>query len=181
VRAFATQSFRIGGASIEPFELPHEPGFATFGFEVTCTREREQAKVVVATDFRDWRGLPDRFRTADFVYIEANHDLELLRRFPNYASRFHLSNPKCGALLRHAFDGGGRYPTAVMLGHLSAQRNEPDLALETIAKILDDAGHGRVKLQVAPRSEPSDVIPVRGAQGGVKSSFFVTLQRSEAF
>ncbi len=161
---FSARRFSIGELSIEPFQLPHEQGFTTFGFEVTCVQEGKQAKVVVATDFRDWRDSLARFRDADFLYVEANHDLDLLRKFPNYASRYHLSNPKCGTLLQQAFGSGGHYPTAVMLGHLSAQRNKPALALETVAKVLDEAGYSGIELHVAPRFKPSKVIRIQGSK-----------------
>ena len=50
LRPFSSKRFRVGEFSIEPFELPHEPGYTTFGFEVSCTQKGRQTKVVLGRD-----------------------------------------------------------------------------------------------------------------------------------
>ena len=83
--------------------------------------------------------------------LTATCDPDLLRRYPNYRSRFHLPNERCGRLLQTAIDSSEKYPLGIMLGHLSEERNEPDLALDTVWEILDEARHGEIELSVAPR------------------------------
>jgi hypothetical protein len=47
-----------------------------------------------------------------------------------------------------------------MLGHLSEKRNRPNLAQETVSEILADEGYRDVKIQIAPRYEPSNLISI---------------------
>ncbi len=162
LRGFSARQFTVGEFAIRPFAVPHEPGYSTFGFQVICTQRGKPRRIVVATDLHDWRDLRGRFENADYIYVEANHDPELLRRNPNYRSQFHLKNTKCGWLLRHAMDNSENYPVGVMLGHLSDIRNDPNLALDTVSGILDDAGHSKVEVSVAPRYEPSCPICIVG-------------------
>ncbi len=162
LRTFDGRAFRVGDFTVEPFTVPHYPGLPTFGFAVTCTQRGRCRKVVVATDLAHERGVVDHFTDADFIYIEANHDPDLLLTNPNPNSFYHLSNAQCGDLLRHALDRSSARPAAIMLGHLSHERNEPALAHDTVGEILDAAGHGDIALHVAPRNEPSAPIRIGG-------------------
>jgi hypothetical protein len=68
------------------------------------------------------------YRTTKGLFVEANHDPELLRRHPNPASRYHLSNPQAAKLICHARKSSKSAPQTVILGHLSRERNTEDLA-----------------------------------------------------
>jgi phosphoribosyl 1,2-cyclic phosphodiesterase len=160
LRPFSDRPFQIGDFSIHPFRLPHDGVRPTFGFAISLSRKGRQKRVVVATDFRDWGGLPSWFADSDFIYVEANHDPELLRIHPNPRSHFHLSNEKCGRLLRQAFSQSRKTPSALMLGHLSAKRNRPELAQGTVSEILAAGGYRDARIQIAPRYEPSASIPI---------------------
>jgi phosphoribosyl 1,2-cyclic phosphodiesterase len=160
IRPFSESPFRIGDFAVRPFRLPHDGIRATFGFALYANGNGKQKKVVIATDFRDWRGLPGWFADSDFIYVEANHDPELLRTNPNPRSHFHLSNEKCGRLLRQVFSQSRSAPPTLMLGHLSAKRNRPELARETVAEILAAGGQRAVRIHIAPRHEPSEVISI---------------------
>lgn len=153
-------AFEVGELLIEPFPLAHAPGFATFGF-VIHHRGRADRKVVVCTDFHGERGLVSRFADADFIFVEANHDPDLLMLFPNYASRFHMSNPKTGRMLCEALAKSERRPGTVMLGHLSKERNREDLAAGAIIEAMQAEGQSMsFALEVAPRYEPSKLIQI---------------------
>ncbi len=160
IRPFSEQPFLIGDLSIHPFRLPHDGVRPTFGFAISLNRKGRSKKVVVATDFWNWGGLHSWFADSDFIYVEANHDPELLRAYPNPRSHFHLSNEKCGRLLRQVFAQSRSRPSALMLGHLSEKRNRPRLAQETVSEILADEGYRDVKIGIAPRHEPSDLIVI---------------------
>ena len=151
IRPFGRQSFLLGDFVVHPFEVPHFGTFRTFGFELRYVQGERAAKVVAASDFSDWQGLLDWFQDSHFIYVESNHDPALLRANPNPNSRHHLRNEKCGWLLRHAFDGSEALPIGVMLGHLSDERNDPDVARQTVQDILSDGGYGHVPVHVAPR------------------------------
>ena len=160
IRPFFDRPFPVGAFSILPFRVPHDGIRRTFGFEISIDQKGRQKKVVVATDFWDWRGLPGRFENADFIYVEANHDPELLRANPNPRSHFHLSNEKCGRLLSQAFSKSRNLPCAVMLGHLSEVRNRPTIARGTVLEMLDRGPYQDVALHIAPRHEPSEEITI---------------------
>jgi len=160
LRPFAERQFRVGDFFICPFEVPHYPSEPTFGFEVHCTDGGRTHRAVLATDFFDWEPLRGWFENADFLYVEANYDPDLLRLYWNPNSAYHLSNGECGKLLGCAFERSRSLPAAVMLGHLSNDRNRPDLARDTVGQILGRAGYGRIRLRVAPRFEPSDPIHI---------------------
>ena len=161
LEAFGDGTFQVGDFTIHNFETEHDGGSRNCGFVIECEAGRRRRKVVLATDFCEWEEVADRFVDADLLYLEANHDPELLRLNPNFNSHYHLSNLKTGRLLAHALERSSRPPRAVVLGHLSAERNTPALALETVRDILEQNGHRNgLSLHVAPRSTPSPVFTV---------------------
>ncbi len=160
LRPFSARAFRIGNFTIRPFPLLHDGIRRTFGFEASALQRGKVRRIVTATDFRDWRNLPGWFENADLIYVEANHDPELLQRHPNRRSHYHLSNGECGRLLCHSFSNSKLLPRAVMLGHLSEIRNHPGLARDTVLEILEGRGFDEIDLQVAPRYESSEAIEI---------------------
>lgn len=136
LKPFADVTFNIGDFHIRPFEVVHNPWYATFGFEINgCGK-----KVVIATDFCEWENLVGRFADANFVFVESNHDLGLLQRYFNPNSRYHLPNPQTAELLAAAVGESKHPPRAVMLGHLSSQRNTPRLAISETAQYFKERG-----------------------------------------
>lgn len=158
---FGASTFDIGPLQVQAVPVPHAPGVPNFGFVVTCGMNGKQRKLVLCTDFYDFAPLAPDLIDADFIYVESNHDPELLRLHPNPASRYHLSNPKTGELLADVIWRSGHVPQAVMLGHLSRERNRPSIALETVNEALDRAGvHHEFMLTTAPLYEPSKTIEI---------------------
>jgi len=47
-----------------------------------------------------------------------------------------------------------------MLGHLSAVRNRPKLARQTVLEMLDGVLYQDIALHIAPRYEPSEEIQI---------------------
>ncbi|MFU8857475.1 MAG: MBL fold metallo-hydrolase [Deferrisomatales bacterium] len=100
---------------------------------------------------------------ADLLYLEANHDEDLLWNGPypwflkqRIRSRHgHLSNGCCAELLGGLVHPGLR---TVVLGHLSETNNEPRLAFAAARGALDRAGAGEdVTLLVARQDRPGRV------------------------
>jgi phosphoribosyl 1,2-cyclic phosphodiesterase len=160
IRPFFDRPFQVGDFSIHPFRVPHDGVRQNFGFEITTQLNGKRRKLVTATDFWRWQGVSGWFEDADFIYVEANHDRELLRAHPNPRSHFHLSNENCGRLLRQALGGSKNLPDAIMLGHLSEIRNRLSLARDTVLEILDGTPYRNIPLLIAPRYEPSEEIPI---------------------
>lgn len=159
LQTFDHQVFRVGDFEIQPIELPHEPRCPTFGFVIHAGSGDSRRKIVVCTDFNDHSVIGEHVLDADFLFIEANHDLELLRQRFNYASLFHLSNPKTAELLCTARKSNRFRPQHVMLGHLSNERNTEALAMGTIHERFQQEGIGLdFPLSCAPKYEPSEVV-----------------------
>lgn len=157
-RTYGEKRFSVGDLEVEPIEVRHHPLFPTFGFIIRTRGNGRDLKAVVVTDCMDREGLLDHFVDADLIYIEANHDPELLRLHPNPNSYYHMLNEETGWLLCEMVEAGGP-PEAVMLGHLSAERNTPELAVETVRACFRKAGIPvAFDLLVAPRYRPSPVV-----------------------
>jgi Cft2 family RNA processing exonuclease len=76
---YDTNKFCLGDLTIEPFQIPHHPDYLTCGFVINYNNK----KIVIATDFKDWDDRLDYFADADFIFVESNHDLELLKQYFN--------------------------------------------------------------------------------------------------
>jgi phosphoribosyl 1,2-cyclic phosphodiesterase len=160
ISPFSDRPFAIRDLVIAPFPVPHDNGRPTFGFQICAPHKGRRKKLVVATDFWEWRHLPVRFENADFIYVEANHDLDLLRAHPNPHSHYHLSNENCARLLCQALGWSRKLPSAIMLGHLSEIRNRPAIARETVLEMLEGRTFRGIPLHIAPRYEPSELISI---------------------
>ena len=158
---FSDDSFQVGDLEITPMEVPHEPGVPTYGFVIHHRSGSKRRKVVVCTDFYSYENVVSHFADADLIFVESNHDLDLLKKNPNYASRYHLSNPRTAGLLYHAISDSKHSPQHVMLGHLSDERNREKLALGTIEKLFDQKRRKLdFELSAAPLYKASETICV---------------------
>jgi phosphoribosyl 1,2-cyclic phosphodiesterase len=161
IKPFSDKSFDIGEFKFHPFKVPHQPDYPTYAFLIHCHHEHRWYKLIIASDFYDGREIIDHLVDVDFIYIESNHDPQLLALYPNYNSRFHMSNPKAGEILCNAREKSKRSPKIVMVGHLSCIRNNTDLALCSICKTFRQNGQKLdFKIFVAPRYEPSSTIRI---------------------
>lgn len=127
----AGERFEIGDIEITPFAIPHDAADPVgYAFHSNGT------KVAIVTDLGY---LPElvkhHLREADFLILESNHDLEMLKvgPYPWYIKQRvmsrtgHLSNTIVSEFLADAevFDARARH---LVLAHLSEQNNTPDLA-----------------------------------------------------
>jgi len=154
---FCTGStFQIGDLAIHPFSLPHD-AYEPIGFHISC----RGASVTVATDV----GMPTtllraHLKQSSLVVIESNHDEQLLRESPRPPSlvqrilgrQGHLSNRAVGALLAEVAHPALR---SVFLAHLSEECNRPDLAVDTVRRALEQAGHRHVEVHCTFPDRPS--------------------------
>lgn len=151
------QSIRVAGVEVIAIPVSHdarEPcGFLirTPGGAITVLTDLGTAPSFAA----------EAIVESDLVVLEANHDIDLLRRgsYPLSLQRRilsdsgHLSNNACAELLVLALRGSQRLPT-VWLAHLSEANNRPRLAAETVNRRLGQVGI-RLGLQTLPRREAS--------------------------
>ena len=115
--------------------------------------------MVIVTDFLDWESVFDYFIDADFIFVESNYDLELLRQYYNPNSQFHMPNPDTAELLVNARRESRKAPQIVMLGHLSSQKNEPKIAIRETQVAFREAGvKVDFELKTAPLGEVGELI-----------------------
>lgn len=161
LRLFPGGAFELGDFRVLPVEVPHAPGYPTFGLVITAGSGRAKRKLVICTDLHDFEAIRPHIVDADFVFVEANHDLELLREYPNPASRFHLNNVQTTQLLYETVYRSAPPPHAVMLGHLSEERNSRRLAIDEVR-----GGFARQRLRMpfeldaAPARRSSNVVEI---------------------
>jgi glyoxylase-like metal-dependent hydrolase (beta-lactamase superfamily II) len=153
--------FSLGPFHITPVEVTHHPGGSCYAYSIAVESQRGPVRVVVATDLCHERSLPAHLVDADLIYLESNHDPELLRLRPNAGSHFHLPNGRCGRLLQEARRSSRQPPAHVFLGHLSELRNTPTLAEHTVREAFSASGTELdFPLTSAPRHHPSVTVEV---------------------
>ncbi|MCP3979530.1 MAG: MBL fold metallo-hydrolase [bacterium] len=146
----------LGPVTVEAFPVPHDAvrpvGFVIHG---------EGLRIGVATDLgHATRVVVERLRGCDLLMIESNHDSEMLRLGPypwqlkqRVAGRMgHLSNAEAAAVLRQTAAPGCQ---AVVLAHLSAHNNTPELARSAATSALSGNGCGNVAVHVAAAGQAS--------------------------
>lgn len=149
--------FYIGNVSLSPFAIPHDAN-EPMGYCVYYGGR----KLVIATDIGHvTKRLGAMFSGADLMYIESNHDPDMLMKNPHYSltlknrilgAHGHLSNASCGDTLVKLYETGVRN---AVLAHLSRENNTPELALETVQRCLLDAGKDTA-LHIAWRDRVSE-------------------------
>ena len=150
-------SFTIGDIEVEPFELPHNPAYITHGFRVTANGKT----LVLATDFNSWHTGLDKFLNADLVFLESNHDLNLLTLNYNPNSQYHLPNPKAAQLVYEIATKSDIKPATVILGHLSELRNKAFLAEKEVHRLFEaKACQIEFDLVTAPLNQSSAIFEV---------------------
>ncbi|SLM28854.1 Beta-lactamase domain protein [Desulfamplus magnetovallimortis] len=158
--------FNIGELTINPFSISHDAADPS-GF----TFERLKAKLSITTDLGIVTNLvKSHLKGSSLVYLEANHDPEMLQYGPYpwhlkqriKSRRGHLSNQEAGELLCEIQEGvvnGDKCLSHVILAHLSEENNTPEKALETVNRFLG-ASHKMppVKVDVAMPDTPGEMV-----------------------
>ncbi len=133
--------FNLAGFEITAFEVDHD-GTDNVGFHIT----RPGFSFTVATDLGQIGERADYYlRRAEYIMIESNYDLDMLRRgtYPEYlkariiASKGHLDNAVTAAYLASIYRPELKY---IMLCHLSHDNNTPLTAVHTITRALEAVG-----------------------------------------
>jgi len=142
LRTCPTDGVSEGGIHVRPFRTMHDT-IESCGYIVTTADGR---RVAIATDTGCvTNSMREAIRGCDLVYIESNHDVDMLRCGPYpyhlkqriFSDRGHLSNDSCAAELAElAKNGTSRF----ILAHLSRENNRPDIAESTSKRALAAAG-----------------------------------------
>ncbi len=152
--------FYVGDITVSPFALSHDVPCVGF----SLIHQGKKASVLTDTGIITQENF-ESIAGSQAVFIESNHDEDMLRANPRYAytlkrrilsNRGHLSNTTCAAAaVRCVKDGASN----IVLCHLSRENNSPSLALETTENAVAAAGL-RARLYVAFQDKMSEIIEV---------------------
>ncbi len=155
-RFMTGSAFQIGDLTIEPFSVPHDC-FDPVGFVLHANGTR----IGVVTDMGMITTLiRERLRRCHALVIECNHDEQLLMDSARPWSlkqriagrQGHLSNRHAAELIA---DVAGPELAQVFLAHLSAECNDPDMAIACARAALDARGRPHVTLCRTWQDRPS--------------------------
>jgi len=163
VRYFTSENgFELGNMWIVPFMIPHDAAEPVgFNFHIGSK------KITTATDIGHMtRKILDCFTGSDFLLLESNHDVEMLRvgKYPWFlkqrilGEKGHLSNEMAGKVVSWMAEHG---TSRFCLGHLSRENNFPELAYQTVSNALLEKNiiAGRdVLLDVALRDKVGNIV-----------------------
>jgi len=147
----------IVGLRLRSFLVEHDAP-ETVGFRI----EREDWAVGHCTDLGSIGGaVTSILRDCEVLYLEFNHDREMLREGPYtpelkrriLSPKGHLSNEQAAALLAQI---ATPKLEALFLAHLSQHNNDPGLALASARAALPTALRETVSLHIARQDEASE-------------------------
>lgn len=154
--------FSIGSLTVEPFLTAHD---ARDPVAVALTHQGTGLKLGIATDLgKPTTQVRHALSNSHFLILEANHDPSLLHLGPYPASvksriassHGHLSNEAAAHLALDLLHSG---LAGVVLAHLSAECNRPELAAGVVGKAIRAAGY-RGLLEVAEQDVPTPLMDV---------------------
>lgn len=155
------KSFVINSLTLHPFATSHD-AHDPAGFTIT----QNGKKIGIATDLGIATGMvKQHLKSCDLLVLEANHDPTMLIEGPypwplkqRIKSRNgHLSNEASGDLLMEIKHDKLCH---VVLAHLSETNNAPEIALQTVLKILDTTDCS-FQLHVANQDQCSRVLVLK--------------------
>ncbi len=162
-------SFSCAGLEISLYPTSHDSR-ESYGLKILRPKQKEKRSMTVgiATDSgMITEDMHRHLKGCDALVVEANYDEERLKYgpYPAYLKRRisgkygHLENKQlAGGLLEWISENTQR----VVLAHLSAENNTPEIALTTVKGILRDMNISKkypdLQIQVAPRYTPHEFI-----------------------
>lgn len=171
------QSFELGELEVESFTVMHD-AVDPVGF---VFRHRGVGIGFVSDAGHAPAQLIERLRGLQGLFLEANYDVKLLaadtrRPFPTKqrisGRHGHFSNEQAAELaVELAHEGLQR----VVLGHLSRDCNQPEVAVAAVRGALDTGGWTGVRVDCACQDEASDWFHFQAAAvggGGVQGELF---------
>lgn len=138
---FEESDFYIDDLGVETIKTPHDAAMSV-GYRVTY----RDKSVAVMTDLGHYtKKIISFLKNTEIVLLESNHDLEMLRtsRYPKTlikriaSEKGHLSNDSAGDAAVELVQNGVK---GILLGHLSEENNDEEVAYNTVAEKLSLSG-----------------------------------------
>lgn len=136
-----TGDFAVKDLLISPVEVPHD--VKCFGFSLS----ENDKKISILTDLGHTdEKIFNAVKGSQLIYLEANHDLSMLRSNERYSLALkmriagkngHLSNDDSARFIEKLVGSGTKQ---IVLSHLSTENNTPDLAFNYISSMLNERG-----------------------------------------
>ncbi len=136
-----TDDFAINDLIISPVEVPHD--VKCFGFSLT----ENGKKISILTDLGHTNDkIFEAVKGSTLIYLEANHDLDMLKNCEKYpftlklriaGPKGHLSNDAAEEFIERLVKSGTKQ---IVLAHLSKENNSPEFAFNYITKKLSKNG-----------------------------------------
>lgn len=133
--------FCIHDLLICPVEVPHDVKCFAFSFS------EGDKKISIITDVgRTNDAIFNVVKGSTLVYLEANHDINMLKNCPTYplalkmrigGGKGHLSNDGCASFAEKLIRSGTKQ---IVLSHLSKETNSPELAYNYVCSKLAENG-----------------------------------------
>lgn len=157
------ETFLIGDIYIKSFNTSHD-AIEPVGFSFYC--EGRQISIVTDTGHIT-QEIFEEIINADILILESNHDVNMLKmcRYPwSVKQRIlgiegHLSNEDAGSILCRLISGNGK-KRQVLLAHLSKENNFPEMALQTIKNLLQEADYyigKNINIEMILKDQISDI------------------------
>ena len=155
--------FLIKDLWIHPIAINHDAA------DPVCYRfDAADKSCAIVTDLGTYdTNLVSKLQDLDAILIESNHDEDMLRngKYPDYlkerilGDNGHLSNESCGKLLSDIINPKMKH---IILGHLSKENNEPDLAFCSVKNKINstdnDYSSESLDIKIAKRIKPSCLV-----------------------
>ena len=134
--------FEIGDLVISPFRLPHDSNY-NLGYKIS----QGGVSLSIATDLGYVsESTLEKLSGSDFVMLESNHDVDMLKNgaYPYplkhriLSKNGHLSNEECANTILELKKRGTK---KFLLAHLSQDNNTPEVAFDCTAKALEKDGY----------------------------------------
>lgn len=151
---------KIGDITVSSFRTPHDSKMSV-GYRISFCDSEGEHNIGVATDIGY---VSDAVREGlcgcEAVVLESNHDTEMLMDGPYpydlklriRSNRGHLCNSDSASLASQLAREGTK---AFLLAHLSAENNEPYIALDEAVSAISDAS---VRVSVASPDMPTELL-----------------------
>jgi len=160
-RIVPDNDFVINDIVIHPFRTRHD------AVDPICyTISKDGRKISIATDLGCYdEYIMEKISGSDILFIEANHDIEMLKNgsYPGFlkkrilGEKGHLSNNTTGQLISEICHEKLK---CVVLGHLSRENNDPRIAHDSVKVEIDSFNLKtglEIKLAVAEREKSTEV------------------------
>jgi len=156
------EPFALGPFEILPYRVSHDAEDPV----QYCIRSGKK-KITIATDLGFVSTLVEQcLRDSDLVVVEANHDVDMLKKGPypwHLKQRImskvgHLSNTNAADIIFNI--SLNRKKLKIILAHLSEENNRPDIAERTVRELFERFDRPLGHLCIALQEEPSDIIDV---------------------